>query len=524
MDGRLKKIAQSAAMFGGTVVAAGMAIKGVSDYFTNPEGGSQTLRGMMEATSVFHGQQGQQLRTGGGGALIPVPPPATLSGFGRDELEAEKRELKARARRALDRDDHAAHGAAGAHLALLQQLLDAMAELPELVHRGAPTAQLGERIDSLRAQLATHRAAAAPASTSVKRKVAASAAEDDDAAIRRAERRAELLEKQLERERKEHERKLREAKAPPARAVATDDDDDDDDDDEPEWQPPPSAGVEAAARRVRKEPPRYVAKPATRRGDEDTIAKAAKAAAPPATPGDRHDEAAAPAEPGGAVLQVEFDGQWYAATVEKRVPSGVRVRFDEDGSQTLVPNDEIASRARGAGVEELIAEAASDAAEAAEAAAPPPATPEPRAPSAVPTDEPATAPAPAPAPSGGLISELLAANVALCAYAPNPKREGSDSHARYALYCGAADAGEFIARGGSRGDLKYDLGKGFCAPADPTWAQRVREALGGATAADDDDGGGGAREAAAAEDTEPAGATAADAAKAGDEQPGDDDA
>ena len=36
---------------------------------------------------------------------------------------------------------HAAHGAAGAHLALLQQLLDAMAELPELVHRGAPTAQ-----------------------------------------------------------------------------------------------------------------------------------------------------------------------------------------------------------------------------------------------------------------------------------------------------------------------------------------------------------------------------------------------
>ena len=141
MDGRLKKIAQSAAMFGGTVVAAGMAIKGVSDYFTNPEGGSQTLRGMMEATSVFHGQQGQQLRTGGGGALIPVPPPATLSGFGRDELEAEKRELKARARRALDRDDHAAHGAAGAHLALLQQLLDAMAELPELVHRGVVTEQ-----------------------------------------------------------------------------------------------------------------------------------------------------------------------------------------------------------------------------------------------------------------------------------------------------------------------------------------------------------------------------------------------
>ena len=27
-------------------------------------------------------------------------------------------------------------------------------------------------------------------------------------------------------------------------------------------------------------------------------------------------------------LEVEFDGVWWACTVDKRVPSGVRVRFD----------------------------------------------------------------------------------------------------------------------------------------------------------------------------------------------------
>ena len=54
-------------------------------------------------------------------------------------------------------------------------------------------------------------------------------------------------------------------------------------------------------------------------------------------------------------MEVEFNGFWYAATVDKRVPSGVRVRFDEDEGTTLIPNGEIASRMRGAGVEQLSA-------------------------------------------------------------------------------------------------------------------------------------------------------------------------
>ena len=60
-----------------------------------------------------------------------------------------------------------------------------------------------------------------------------------------------------------------------------------------------------------------------------------------------------------AVLQVKYGGQWYEATVEERLPSGVLVRFEEDGRLAKVPNDEIASRVRGAGAGELIADAAS---------------------------------------------------------------------------------------------------------------------------------------------------------------------
>lgn len=43
----------------------------------------------------------------------------------------------------------------------------------------------------------------------------------------------------------------------------------------------------------------------------------------------------------------------------------------------------------------------------------------------------------------------------------NPKREGSASHARFALYFGAKTVGEFVAAGGTRADLRWDLEHGF---------------------------------------------------------------
>ena len=52
-------------------------------------------------------------------------------------------------------------------------------------------------------------------------------------------------------------------------------------------------------------------------------------------------------------MEAEYNGIWYTATVEKRVATGVWVRFQEDGSKALIENDEIATRMSGAGVEEL---------------------------------------------------------------------------------------------------------------------------------------------------------------------------
>ena len=112
---------------------------------------------------------------------------------------------------------------------------------------------------------------------------------------------------------------------------------------------------------------------AFRRRPPSRAAPEPRAPAELAPPAGREEAAAAEADGGPtavtppsahpSAVEVEFHGQWYAASVEKRVSSGVRVRFEEDGSTTLIHNDEIARRVRGAGVEELKAVAASDAAE-----------------------------------------------------------------------------------------------------------------------------------------------------------------
>lgn len=43
----------------------------------------------------------------------------------------------------------------------------------------------------------------------------------------------------------------------------------------------------------------------------------------------------------------------------------------------------------------------------------------------------------------------------------NPKREGSKSHARWEDYAGTTTVGDYIAAGGTYGDLKYDAEHGF---------------------------------------------------------------
>lgn len=50
--------------------------------------------------------------------------------------------------------------------------------------------------------------------------------------------------------------------------------------------------------------------------------------------------------------------------------------------------------------------------------------------------------------------------------APNPKKVGSASHARYALYEVGMTVSQFVAAGGTTADVKWDLSKGFIALGD----------------------------------------------------------
>lgn len=43
----------------------------------------------------------------------------------------------------------------------------------------------------------------------------------------------------------------------------------------------------------------------------------------------------------------------------------------------------------------------------------------------------------------------------------NPKRPSGKAHARFEAYMGAPTVGEYLKRGGTKGDLRYDSEKGF---------------------------------------------------------------
>ena len=47
------------------------------------------------------------------------------------------------------------------------------------------------------------------------------------------------------------------------------------------------------------------------------------------------------------IIQVEFDGEWHDAIFVTRVPAGIKVRFEEDSSTTVIGAQEIAARIRG---------------------------------------------------------------------------------------------------------------------------------------------------------------------------------
>ena len=53
-------------------------------------------------------------------------------------------------------------------------------------------------------------------------------------------------------------------------------------------------------------------------------------------------------------------------------------------------------------------------------------------------------------------------DVAIVLRQANPKRPGSQSHARYEKYKAATTRSEFRLLGGSSADFKYDLAHGFC--------------------------------------------------------------
>ena len=54
-------------------------------------------------------------------------------------------------------------------------------------------------------------------------------------------------------------------------------------------------------------------------------------------------------------------------------------------------------------------------------------------------------------------------DVAIAVNPHNPKRAGSQSHARYERYKGATTRAEYLALGGSAADFKFDVERGFVA-------------------------------------------------------------
>ena len=49
----------------------------------------------------------------------------------------------------------------------------------------------------------------------------------------------------------------------------------------------------------------------------------------------------------GAPVEVEFNGKWFPATVNKEVDSSFRVQFDSDHTSTVIPMEEVPMRVRG---------------------------------------------------------------------------------------------------------------------------------------------------------------------------------
>lgn len=84
---------------------------------------------------------------------------------------------------------------------------------------------------------------------------------------------------------------------------------------------------------------------------------------------------------------------------------------------------------------------------------------------------PVTAPAPAPVPQAEPAAEKVGRSRTSPNFPPtaeiewlvegNPKREGSKSHERFGEYYGAGTVGEYIEKGGTYGDLKYDAEHGY---------------------------------------------------------------
>lgn len=74
-------------------------------------------------------------------------------------------------------------------------------------------------------------------------------------------------------------------------------------------------------------------------------------------------------------------------------------------------------------------------------------------------------PAAAPRPRGPAVAKSDPRTIV--SVAPNPKKVGSASHARYELYQVGMTVSQFVAAGGTTADVKWDVDKGFVVLGDP---------------------------------------------------------
>ena len=241
----------------------------------------------------------------------------------------------------------------------------------------------------------------------------------------------------------------------------------------------------ATRKRFRQTPEQYQAEPARREGNQDTISGTKMPVSPPLSVGVPY--------PVGTLCEFQNGVKWYPGRITSVEHDG-KSFFQYQGSkgqyQEVDQNDEEdLQQLRILSPAAVAQDAPAPAAQAAVTPTTPTApaqaervltTPTPASPAVLSED------AETPPPTANvvtvpnvistpIVNELIAENAELVFTQDNPKVKGSNSHARYSLYCRATTATTFLDLGGRKADLKNDLQRGFCKPVDPVWVQRLND-------------------------------------------------